>query len=414
MNKNKNIQKQFLVIENKKKKKQGSTRSRTTSVVVAAPSSVRTSVARVNLAVNRTGRKMAGAGYERLYLKAVLNPFIESSRGIKNPDGFCFPTETRAIKCRANILANASNSAVCVNPSLLYGLIDISQINTGTACMNPTGFVPASSNTYLYAPTTVTALGAAYETFRVVAGGVKVRVQTPLLTRTGNLVCAPYIVAPTQPGYGLTYFSTMLTTGVGTDVVSTFLGGIQSLQAGSANILEMPGAFEISLSEMGNEDLILPFRPISNIAASFHSTTTSTVYSAVSSFGTQILDTSATGVVVNTDEGDLHSAAGFCGWLLFLDGYPISSGTPLVSLEFIYHLEGVPTIAASGGFVPVPDSDRTPPVHESMYRQVLRSLSNMDWEELVSTGGETIGIASRMATATMGSRRGGQRLLRQY
>jgi len=348
-------------------------------------------------------RGVTGRSYVSQWKAAICNPFSTEARGVKNPDGFSFPTESRAIKARVTITGLNSNMALGLLPNPCLSMIDITLAGGSATSVLATSLSAYAANPQVYAGTTPTSMNSAYESFRVVSGGYKVRVQTPELSRTGTLICAPFIANRVVPGPNA-LINVALTSA---DAYSHMLGGINFTVANSAAILELPGAFEVSLADLGREDLILPFKPISTQSGVFHGASFGAGYSATYNESDSTLSTGAGAIYPSgNDMSDLTSCEGFCGWLLYADGY-VSSNTPLFSLETVYHLEGVPVISTALGAVPVPDTAPPPVASAVEYAQAARDIGSMPWEAFTSIGLEAMGVAAAVRRGFSSRRQNG-------
>jgi hypothetical protein len=329
-------------------------------------------------------------GYCGLYRTSVLNPFAPRSRGIKAPDGFMFPTITKCLKGKFTVGSNANGiaaiAAIC-NP--VISIMDLPAFNSASPSISSAGSLSQFGlNTSIYGGTAAANLVNDFESYRVVAAGVKLKVVMPELTRTGIVTCAPFISLGNTPGINAI-------TGAGMtnpNSYSTFLGGILPGVAGSGAILELPGAFEVSMTDLGREAVILPFKPASSISSVFHGTDVVTSYNATQFVASNELITGL-GVASSATNTDVANAAGFTGWIIFIDGLPVTTSNILV-VEYVYHLEGVPSIAGGTVAVPVSDSTPTPSVRAVDYLQALRDISESPLMEFASMGLEAMGVGS--------------------
>jgi len=392
----KTLTKQVKIRVVKSRKSGASTASKLATAIgrLSIPNNSRTSGSR---AYATDAGVRAGAGYCGNYLNAVLNPFSDNARGIQNPDGFMFPTDPRAVKGKFQMGPSASGGpvlGVAVLPNPLVSVLDLSYFANGPTlgAILTAGALSnfGGNNPSIYGACSSAALSAGYESFRLVAGGVKLRVVMPELTRTGTVTCAPFVC--TDFPYGVNMLTNAAMTNA--NMYSMMIGGILPSVASQPQILELPGAFELSLNDLSREDIILPFKPSSMLCQKFHSTQTSQVYNSTQNAGTDFTEITASGTLTNgqIDTGDDCNGSGFVGWLICVDGIPTTSQS-ILQVEYVYHLEGVPLVALGAASVPIPDTAPPPPVSAVAFGETVRKIYTSPMWSTVSTGLENMGVS---------------------
>jgi hypothetical protein len=183
-------------------------------------------------------------------------------------------------------------------------------------------------------------------TFRVVSSGFKVSFTQPVGIsggRTGWMFVVPVPTSPDFPGY-----RTLVTQAVTAGYAGGRLTERVNLSVAASNaLLELPGSFKINLAEMGNECLILADRPTSFQYANFYPTDTSSIISSTMREGADQTFGTASGLSADADSVNNTALPGHTSYLIWFEGLPAAAQN-LVDIEYIFHLEGTPTVAASG------------------------------------------------------------------
>lgn len=285
------------------------------------------------------------------FAAALSDPFAPTSLGCQVPDPFPFPTMTYHIHQTSIISSLASNrpcSFTCL-PNPIVSLVDLTGAQTlsGVTCVSSTPMTRfvvngASAQSYGYGAITPTNLAAVYGSSRVVAWGVKISNLIPELTATGRIIIAPLPMGDTVPSYQACTNQTI----VPNPEFWTGLYGIDPVFLGTSNILELPGAVELTFGDLLRGDMELSGMYTNS---NFWTFKTSQPYgSAISTtqvMGDAIITTAATGIVVSTGNKDCTRCVGGSGFVIYVEGCP--SSIPVLQIETIYHLEGSPNFAST-------------------------------------------------------------------
>lgn len=284
------------------------------------------------------------------YTHTVRYPFYDSAIGGRVPDMFSAPTATYHTKGTSTIFANASGIASFVfSPNPLLSMVDMT-----TNSVFQTGMTAYPNSTNVYAATSLVNLQNAYQSYRVVGAGIRIRNLMPPTTATGRLLIAPFVVSGGGPGP-----AALSTVAFQNAQVSDFIGvpiTSASTTAGvPSNILELPGSEEYTMQDLITNGVDCWCKPVTPGSFEFHNTYNVTgVTGSTASMGQSVMWTTATGVVAGsgTDAADVSAFHGFTGFAVRLEGLPFS--TTVAEVEYIYHFEGVPALSAStaGGLVP--------------------------------------------------------------
>jgi hypothetical protein len=189
--------------------------------------------------------------------------------------------------------------------------------------------------------------------FRVVSCGWKISCTQPIGInggRTGWLFIAPLPTSPDFPSDEALSTTNILAAAAGNRLTERIPAGTIA----SSGLLELPGAIKVSLSEMGSQCIMLCDRPTSFHYADFYPTADAAGITATLTEATDIVYTTATGVVGNNTFAasvNLTAQPGHTSYALWFEGLPAAAQN-LVDIEFIYHIEGTPLVTTT--FAPVP------------------------------------------------------------
>lgn len=349
----------------------------------------------VKVAVKRN-LPQANRGYIDRWRRALLNPFAADALGIRTPNEYAVEATTRHITARVNLIGSASNvCAAAFMPSPLIAAIDGLRVQAGVDSLSTGQFIKPVNNVTCRNIVTPTTLQSSFENFRLVAGGLKLRVQVPQLTRTGNIIVAPI---PTQrASWGWNALQNITVTSAA--ALGEYIGGFDPSNI-DGRILNLPGAMAFSLNDLGMQDLILPFRPTSAAYTQFHGT------SFDSAFGVNIIhgdgntsgSVSGLSIAGGQDLLDLTDQAGWNCWVVYIDGIAEPAGTPIVSVEAVYHLEGTPAVSSAQSGLLVATNDPQPRFDVGYWHQVCADLKSLPWVEVASIGAAALGVMSRAYT----------------
>ena len=354
--------------------------------------------------VERFGSSNDPAGLQQ-FAAAMIDPFSEKCNGVRMPDQFSFPTATCVARGKYTLVGDGSVSAVkavAFLPNPLLSAFDLSYFNTSQPAIFNSSGVQYPVNQFLWGITSPANLKAKLADYRLVAGGIRVRVQWPEQTRSGTITFAPIPMQRDVPGY--IALQTQALNPAGSGATAAILGGMTPGAAGATSILELPGAFQMSLCDMGREDVILPFRPISAAVEEFKLPESANAYSASYNWGTETLSSNATGLVQVNDTANTLNGPGWNGWLVVVDGLPVGSNA-IATCEYVYHMEGCPLSGTGAGSLTTGVTGKTL-VNTAGYHKVLDFVSALPWGRVVDAGLSHFGLSGAALGAT-------QKMIRQ-
>jgi hypothetical protein len=328
------------------------------------------------------------------YVTAVTNPFHPSAEGVRVPDYYAFDTATYKLKGTISVVApsltTTGSFALFPHPFLSYA--DIQSLNGGVSTTSTISMLQFTGNTALWGACAPNTFSGILSDYRVVACGWKLRVQIPQQLRTGRLIIAPIPLNRDLPGYSVLNGITALPANL-----ARLFGGVPPSVAVSSAILELPGSYEISFPDMDKGDIMLCTRPITSASTAFHTPIIGGGYSTSQSVGDVSLDTNATGTINNLDFADVMDMSGFAGFLVHFEGVP-SATQPILDIEYIYHLEGTPSIsvvASNSAVLPVPSGYKPKEASSSsIYNKALDIITNMPWERFIDAATSNMGISA--------------------
>lgn len=289
------------------------------------------------------------------YFTALRNPFLPLAEGAKYCSGYAFPTVSYKIRHNIPVVTSTSTTAatLILRADPFCSVIDYQQWSGLSSVIVGASCTPYVNNQYFYPAVSYAAYSGGNVPImngRLVACGFRIRNDQPALSATGRIYIAPFPQASRAVGPNQLNNVTF----VAGDSAAFTLFPLTSVTASSSlPIMDLPGAVEIGVTEMVNNELTLICKPTSPDCMKFK-----TMNQSNNLNGTQFVGlapvTSAGGVSgTNVDTLDsLEWGSGFGGWVVRFEGLP-STGTPVCSIELIMHFEGeIDTPVQSGGFVP--------------------------------------------------------------
>lgn len=342
---------------------------------------------RAKVGFNSQSRKESALVQDREglpYQLALLDPFDTRAEGARIPDLYC--TATSCYHLRGIIPISSTPSGTCafaLLPSPLVSAMDTSSAAGGNTCIG-TGASMSwfTANPSVYYATTNTNLQAIYSTQRLVAAGWKIRVVVPPLNRAGKIIVVPLPMVDEVPGWNIL----QSVTGQASNVAAAIFGSSNITGIASSSILALPGAKEYSLEELAQTDILLRDRPTGARAFDFHSTSTSIGWGA----NTNLSDLTAVsgalgGVTTNVayDWKDPTSMVGHTGYIIV--GLGLSASLPSLDIEYVYHLEGTPSIQTST-LAPVTSGATKVVSNPNLLNNILARVSTFPFIDAVQAG----------------------------
>lgn len=322
----------------------------------------------------------------------MRDPLSSKSEGVRVPDEYSFPTTTTHSRGKVNAFSNTGGKiSLALLPNPLVSVVDTQQGAGGVSCIGSPSLATFAQNPMIYGATQPASLQTKHEAYRVVAAGYKIRVMQPELRRTGTIIFAPMPLVDSIPGYNALNNAAMATS---SQAMSAIIGSIPLGVASSASILSLPGAFEMSLNDMGRRDVVLPFRPLNPRARLLVNAQNSQTYSANGSYGDEVLTLlPGTGALTQVDNKELVSSSGWNGWMIYCDGFDNSVlGELIFTAEYCYHLEGSPVLSTVANATLVNDSSPDPLIDTTFMNRVLENIARLPWADVVDAGLSHFGI----------------------
>lgn len=340
-----------------------------------------------------SGSNKAPLGPDAQLKLALANPFDKRAEGVRICDSYAFPTATYHLKGTATLVSPAATTSgsVLVYANPLYSYVDLSNNSfVGASFTSTTSMNPYSSNTGIFGAASAASLNNVLDTYRVVCCGFKIRVQAPELTRTGRLMIAPVVIGRSIPGIGALTTQVLLPTD---GAAVRLLGGLTPAEANSSGIIQLPGAFETSLNDLAVKDILLLPKPSAPAWQTFHTTATNTTFNATVVDGDSSGYNTA-GAAIITDNSDTIDCSGWSGFIVHFEGLP-AAATPVIDIEYIYHVEGTPQINGINTFAPVPSGMTMSSISSIAFNRVMDYASRLPWGRMVDAGVSNLGLLAQ-------------------
>lgn len=322
-------------------------------------------------------------------LQAARNPFAVTTAGCRHDDGYSFPTIT--FKTQGSIaVSNSTNSVggVVLSPNPFFAVIDMSNWIRVIETVSPYGLYKYNANAYIKAVVNTSQMEDTFGASRLVGCGWLVRNLQPQLNATGRFFFAPIVDVDRTVGPNTV---SAITVSSLYDVGSKFVGGINPPSAFGSNILQLPGAFEMSATDLVQEDIFLRSKPTSYESARFKSIKDTQIMNS-SNYASQEVATNGTGQANVATFDSLDSSTygvGFSGWIIYYEGTP--TNTPMLDIQYVYHFEGTPASIASEQLntsFGLTSSGALANNNVTPFSDVMKKVFNMPWMEIISTGSQ--------------------------
>jgi len=336
-------------------------------------------------------------------VRAIINPFNGGAAGCRICDRMTAPTTTYivrgAISTQAPSGTTAGSCMMFPHPHLTWLDFSGGGFNAAAFTVSVAG-VRYSVNNGFYGACAPIAIQNIMNTYRVVACGFKVRVQMSEQFRTGSIVFAPvFYTRGGTPGYNALN-DTLVNPSSG--MATKLLGGLNPTVFNSAAILALPGAFEISLNDLTQKDLLLNCKPSSPAYEMFHTSTADSTLNNLVTDGTQLEAGTVSGLIIHADDVDLLDMSGLNGWAMHFQGVP-NATVPLVEIEYIMHLEGTPAISNSTSATPTPSGMPSSTASFADFQRALDTVVRSPGYRMVAAGASNIafqGVANALGVPT--------------
>lgn len=288
------------------------------------------------------------------YRSALSTPFSLSAQGARVPDMFSCPTVTRHITRSITMSTNSNGDAdMIILPNLFQHAISPrgSMVSEGSwaTCDNVT--VASGACT-----TATSALAAQLVNYRIVGYGVKiigtqaesvasgkVHVATVPVSTWVNQISAPVGgQVTTRVDANQSSGATLLALGV--PASSSGAGAVVQIGA----IPSLPNSMETSVSQLNERPMAVLPKVTSPEAFNFRLTADSTV-------GFSTVDQTSASWVTAGDSSYLR-IGGHEAVVVAVTGAVISN--PVLEVEVVYHIEGIPFVVTGAGYIVAQDSTR--------------------------------------------------------
>jgi len=336
--------------KNRKKKDKSKSSKPTVAAVAQAVKSVTKSMKAMGK--NKQPNSIDNSNYKA----ALMNPFSKLALGARLPDEFSLPTATYHMHGRMAVQAVGTSS----NCSFMFSGQPFQTFMCGqttAAQFSASALSSYAQNATLFYATTETTLATQFSSYRIVSSGVKIRGLQPLLGATGRIIVARVPVNTQLPG-------PTLLSGLAFSTPSLLLQNIVGIPLDSnneipVNILELPESGEFTLGQLATGEIAINNRICSSDAYRMHSTLGSTVVNTTQAFGMALSSgDSYANTSASTESFDTVISAGQTAILVRCEGLPPGANAdarlPVLDVEFIIHVEGVPTISTSSSALFVP------------------------------------------------------------
>jgi hypothetical protein len=349
------------------------------------------------------GSRGFASSYARNGVLAVAsNAFSQVAFGQRQDDGYPYPTVPYKLVGThvINSLNNASSGSFYLSPNPFFAVHDdaFERLGSGNASVIGSSTI-YGANPYDRFIVDQQGMASVFSSSRIVGVGWNVRLTMPMQVATGRMFFAPI---PDPERVASADIINTFTYAVATDTQVRMTGGVYAIDS---SIMQLPGSFEISLADLFEKDLYLRCKPNSARYSDFKLNEPSNIgfgnsFSTSYNIGDVILSGTSAGLISNSAEKDTGSyGVGLNGWLVAFEGTPLPANA-VVDIQYIYHLEGIPTLTTASTHVPAPSLINTPK-HAMAWTEVMNQLQGMPWASMArgaaSFYGKNVGAGSMKA-----------------
>jgi len=270
------------------------------------------------------------------FSSALCNPFAPTSIGCRVPDPYSFPTSAFHSRGNTVLKSNASGTTgiLCL-PNPVFSLIDLGTSSGSGAAVSSTGMNNFGGTANLtYGATSQANLLTVGNGFRLVSWGVKISNLQPELSAVGKLYYAMVPTASDVPSIG------MLGTPVTASAITAILTGSNASTLYSSLIENLPSGQQLVVQDLLHGDLQLSGQYTDPSFFKFRTLIDTVGYNATTYFGTEVLQSTAGGTIVSTNNEQVVNMGGGVGIIIYGDGFPGSIN--VLDVEYIYHYEVTP------------------------------------------------------------------------
>lgn len=345
------------------------------------------------------------------FANAILSPFDPAAEGAQIPDYYSFPTNTAHLKTSFKITSDATGD---VDWAFLPSLLASVYTNHGlmvsglpTQLLYPTQQLPVATTTNAAINSIVTQSQlAAFDTYRLVGAGMRLRSMLIPQTSTGTLYAASFPAGPRlinafEPNLVSNLVGQQSVNGINLPQLQVLnhFPPIQTTLTSGATLFDQafqahPTAKVIEHYELNQNGLEVALKPVDGRWCNWRSATNATVVGGASnaSYGDSVIIT-ATGVPIASTaiyEPAWEDSAGWSAFYFRGTGFP--ANTTLFTAEIIYHIEYIPPTAS------LLSAANFPPVNKNMLDEVLDAAAKMPLYRSLrdATGAQAQQMVSRL------------------
>lgn len=306
------------------------------------------------------------------YGRILKNPFAPEAMGSRCPDSYSFPTATYHLKGTMVVTSGPTGTyvgqcGVLFTPNPLLSVVDtlFDKSSSATSCIATTNSSLVNFGTALtYGATTPDLLGSVLATSRVVSWGVKITNLQPELSATGRIYIALVPTLSNIPSVKL-----LAATNIATGSLTQMVCGLATSAVASGSLEEQPTSTHIAVQDLLHGDIMISGSYTNPDFFTLRSVQGSEVYGVGTALATQIVSNGVN--VLAQGNSDQCNMMGGVAIAFYAEGCP--ANTPCFDVEYIYHLEGTPTVSSVSGSL----ASGSAPVSLLGTRNIVESAMNM-------------------------------------
>lgn len=284
---------------------------------------------------------------------ALMEPFSSMAEGAVILDEFATATVPRKAHITNNVTPSPQgNFSVAIFPSPCFTAFNFTNVGGADSKLQWGGAVTAyNTNVSAKGIVSPNEMADIFTQFRVVGGGIRIRNLMTPLTATGRLeIVQMPVTAPGMSVNGL-FTSTYSSPDISTRLLGNFPLGSNHV---FTSFLALPGADEYTMSEIDKGDILCSFKVASPHYYEFRSTSNDLLVGSTNSIGViqegDDFNNTTGAVSQNQYSNGTVDSRGMNAILLRGSGFP--AGSPVLEIEVILHIEGVPRPSGTSAFAP--------------------------------------------------------------
>lgn len=271
------------------------------------------------------------------YRIALVDPFDQRALDVRLPNDFATPTITRCITGFTTLGAVVGSTAFCFTPSPILSMYSPSSVVTSTDMISYTSY------DRLYQALDQATMLKQFASWRLVAGGIRIKSQLPVTAQPIVVAIATTPVVGSGPGPNFLNIREGQTQTAVNNILQDITGVAPSTGwAGSLNGFSNFNRF--NTQDVSTQSLTVPFRVTDARAFEFRNGN-QTIGADIGGYtvGDQsIVKTSNNTIVtLSNDNEEAYGFEGFSCIAMDIKGAPTNI-LSVLEIEYIYHLEGIP------------------------------------------------------------------------